>query len=106
MHCAPLRTTRSTERQSSRSENRMHNGEFVVHPGRPVKLAELDPGFTADFKSKADADERLQNDIARLVELQDVFAAARSHALLIIFQGMDSAGKDGVIKHVMSGVNP
>ncbi|HMD02091.1 MAG TPA: PPK2 family polyphosphate kinase [Candidatus Baltobacteraceae bacterium] len=84
----------------------MHNGEFVVHPGRPVKLAELDPGFTADFKSKADADERLQNDIARLVELQDVFAAARSHALLIIFQGMDSAGKDGVIKHVMSGVNP
>jgi PPK2 family polyphosphate:nucleotide phosphotransferase len=45
-------------------------------------------------------------DIARLAELQDVFYAARRHALLIVLQGMDSAGKDGAIKHVMSGINP
>jgi PPK2 family polyphosphate:nucleotide phosphotransferase len=79
---------------------------LLTHPGRRIRLAELDPSFTSEFATKSDARERLRNDIARLAELQDVFAAASSHALLVILQGMDSAGKDGAIKHVMSGVNP
>ncbi len=79
---------------------------FLVGPGHAVKLAERDPADTGTFERKSEAAGKLKGDIARLAELQDVFAAAQSHALLIVLQGMDSAGKDGAIKHVMSGVNP
>jgi PPK2 family polyphosphate:nucleotide phosphotransferase len=82
------------------------NHDFLVQPGHAIRLADYDPGDTGTFASKSDAGEKLERDIKRLAELQDVFAAARSHALLIVLQGMDSAGKDGAIKHVMSGVNP
>jgi PPK2 family polyphosphate:nucleotide phosphotransferase len=84
----------------------MKSDEFLVRPGRDVSLATFDPAYTGEFKSKPDARETLQRDIKRLAKLQDVFAAARSHALLIVLQGMDSSGKDGAIKHVMSGANP
>jgi PPK2 family polyphosphate:nucleotide phosphotransferase len=77
-----------------------------VTPGSTVRLAHLDPRASDPLKQKSDARELLESDLARLSELQDVFAAARSHALLIVLQGMDSAGKDSAIKHVMSGVNP
>jgi PPK2 family polyphosphate:nucleotide phosphotransferase len=80
--------------------------DLIVQPGHAVRLANLDTRATPSFKKKSDADEVLEGDIARLAELQEVFAAARSQALLIVLQGMDSAGKDGAIKHVMSGVNP
>jgi PPK2 family polyphosphate:nucleotide phosphotransferase len=84
----------------------MKSDEFVVRPGRNVALAKFDPAYTGEFEHKADAHEKLRHDIKRLAKLQDVFAAARSHALLIVLQGMDTSGKDGAIKHVMSGVNP
>jgi PPK2 family polyphosphate:nucleotide phosphotransferase len=84
----------------------MNADDLLVHPGREIRLADLDAGATFGFKDKADALEWLHSDIDRLAELQDVFAAACSHALLIVLQGMDSSGKDGAIKHVMSGVNP
>ena len=71
-----------------------------------IRLADYDPGSTGKFKSKAEAETKLARDVERLQELQDVFAAARAHALLIILQGMDTSGKDGAIKHVMSGMNP
>jgi PPK2 family polyphosphate:nucleotide phosphotransferase len=77
-----------------------------VEPGRAVKLAEFDPGSTGDFTSKHHAREKLRGDIVRLAALQDVFFAQENYALLIVFQGMDGAGKDGAIKHVMTGVNP
>jgi len=80
--------------------------ELLVPPGHAVRLADLDPRATLSLHKKSDAGHRLKSDIARLAELQEVFAAAHSHALLIVLQGMDSAGKDGAIKHVMSGVNP
>ena len=84
----------------------MKTDELLVHPGREVRLAGLDPRASLTFEKKSDARDELESDIARLSKLQDVFAAARSHALLIVLQGMDSAGKDSAIKHVMSGVNP
>lgn len=77
-----------------------------VVPGRPVRLAALDPAATPAFAEKSDALEEMEADLKRLAALQEVFAAARSHAMLLVFQGMDSAGKDGAIAHVMSGVNP
>ncbi|HTV73310.1 MAG TPA: polyphosphate kinase 2 family protein [Candidatus Acidoferrales bacterium] len=84
----------------------MNDHDLMLAPGKPVALARRDPGLTCGFKSKDDAHDKLKDDIEELAELQDVFAAARSYALLVILQGMDTAGKDGAIKHVMSGVNP
>jgi PPK2 family polyphosphate:nucleotide phosphotransferase len=84
----------------------MSDSPFVVRPGHTLRLADRDPAGTGAFKHKSDAADKLEHDIARLAALQDVFAAAHTHALLIVLQGLDSAGKDGAVKHVMSGVNP
>ena len=77
-----------------------------VESGATVRLAEIDPSNTHGFKDKDDARDKLEQDIHRLEKLQEKLAASRSHAVLIVLQGMDSSGKDGAIKHVMSGVNP
>jgi PPK2 family polyphosphate:nucleotide phosphotransferase len=82
---------------------------FRVKPGRQVTLPrDFDPGFTAEFrKDHSDqAQELLQQGIALLTEYQDRLAAQDTHALLVVLQGLDAAGKDSTIKHVMSGVNP
>jgi PPK2 family polyphosphate:nucleotide phosphotransferase len=71
-----------------------------------VNLANCDPAATGSFTNKRHAREMLRTDILRLAALQDVLYAQGRHALLIIVQGMDAAGKDGAIKHVMTGVNP
>ncbi len=74
--------------------------------GKHFKLKDFDPGDTAHWKSKEHAAEALQEGIQRMAELQDKLYAQDSWAVLLIFQAMDAAGKDGIIKHVMSGVNP
>jgi len=81
-------------------------GAFSVEPGRRVRLTNFDPGSTDGFESKRDARAKLRTDIKHLSALQEIFYARSQYALLIIFQGMDTAGKDGAIKHVMTGVNP
>ena len=84
----------------------MSHDYFLVPPGKKVSLKDYDPAFTGKFKSKEEATEKLQKDILRLAKLQDVLYAQNTYALLIILQAMDAAGKDGTIRHVMSGVNP
>jgi len=84
----------------------MKSSPFLVPPGKKIKLSDYDPGYHGEFKDKDAAQERLQKDITRMSELQDVFYASDTHSLLIIFQALDAAGKDGAIKHVMSGLNP
>ncbi len=80
---------------------------LIVPPGSKISLArDYDPGHKADFVTKEDAGALMQEGIAELAELQDKLYAQDSYALLIIFQAMDAAGKDGTIKHVRSGVNP
>lgn len=89
------------------SEQRgMDHERLLVEPGRSVRLDDFDPGYTGDFKDKRDAREKLAQDVGRLSELQDIFSAARTHAMLIVLQGLDTSGKDGAIKHVMTGINP
>jgi PPK2 family polyphosphate:nucleotide phosphotransferase len=79
---------------------------FRVRPGTAVRLDQW-PTHVKDFyKSKHEYRDRLRQQIVELSEMQERLYAADSHALLLIFQAMDAAGKDGVIKHVMSGVNP
>jgi PPK2 family polyphosphate:nucleotide phosphotransferase len=84
----------------------MNRDDLLVRAGTPIRLAGLDPRPPRAFRNKADARGKLKADIERLAQLQDVFSAAQTHALLIVLQGMDTAGKDGAIKHVMSGINP
>jgi PPK2 family polyphosphate:nucleotide phosphotransferase len=81
---------------------------YRVIDGKKFRLKDADPGDTGELKSadKPRAKEALQNGIRELAELQDVLYAQDRWALLLIFQAMDAAGKDGTIKHVMSGVNP
>lgn len=80
---------------------------IMVPPGQKISLRkDYDPAFTADFKNKKAATKKLEANIAELAEYQDILYAQDTYALLIIFQAMDAAGKDGAIKHVMSGVNP
>jgi PPK2 family polyphosphate:nucleotide phosphotransferase len=79
---------------------------FKVTDGGRFKLRNIDPDDTGGLKSKAQATELLAAGVKQLAELQDKLYAQDKWALLLIFQAMDAAGKDGTIKHVMSGVNP
>src|SRR5215472_13694350 len=81
---------------------------FHITSGEKFALKDFDPGETLGFKSedRARAKEALEIGIGALAELQDMLYAQDKWALLLIFQAMDAAGKDGAIKHVMSGVNP
>jgi PPK2 family polyphosphate:nucleotide phosphotransferase len=81
---------------------------YRVTNGSKFKLSDCDPGDMMGFQSedKPRAKEALQNGVTALAELQDKLYADNKWAVLLIFQAMDAAGKDGAIKHVMSGVNP
>jgi len=84
----------------------MNYGNLLVPPNKKIKLSDYDPGFTGKYKSKKEAQKKLSADLEKLAGLQDVLYAQDTYALLLIFQAMDAAGKDGIIKHIMSGVNP
>src|SRR5437588_743047 len=84
----------------------LNHDHFIVPPHKKIRLKDYDPADTGKFKDKGEAAEKLSNDIQRLAELQDTLYADNTYALLVIFQAMDAAGKDGTIRHVMSGVNP
>jgi|SRR5579863_5054692 len=79
---------------------------YRVEDGAKFRLKDFDPGDTGRMKSKKHAAEDLQQGVQLLSDLQDKLYAQNRWALLLIFQAMDAAGKDGAIKHVMSGVNP
>src|SRR5574342_641739 len=81
---------------------------FRVSDGKAFRLKDIDPGDTLTFGSedKPRAKEALAIGVEGLATLQDMLYAQDRWAVLLIFQAMDGAGKDGAIKHVMSGVNP
>ncbi len=96
-----------TVQVSEDSELELRLKHIMAPPGRKISLREdYDPKFTAGFKDKKDARKKLARNIAELAEYQDILYAQDTYALLLVFQAMDAAGKDGAIKHVMSGVNP
>ena len=84
----------------------MNHDHFIVPPGKTIRLKDYDPGFTGSYKTKKDASAKLRKDVKRLAKCQDVLYAQNTYALLVMLQAMDTAGKDGTIRHVMSGVNP
>ncbi len=79
---------------------------YRVDDGNSFRLKDIDPGDTDGFKSKEFAKQTLQRGIEELSKMQEKLYAQDRRALLLIFQAMDAAGKDGAIKHVMSGINP
>lgn len=84
---------------------------FRVQAGKKLHLADHDPAWDGDdriakAKRKEFAAKVLSEDVSALAEAQELLYAADSWSVLVIFQAMDAAGKDGTIKHVMSGVNP
>ena len=80
--------------------------EFRVEGGKKVDLADWPTKDRAVYDSKSDYEERLDAGTERLAELQEMLYAHDRYSLLVIFQAMDAAGKDGAIRHVMSGINP
>ena len=80
--------------------------QHVVKPGDKIALKDVDPGGAGEVKSKKEARSLILADHQELIRLQDVLYAEGKHSLLIVIQAMDTGGKDGVIRHVMSGVNP
>jgi PPK2 family polyphosphate:nucleotide phosphotransferase len=84
----------------------MDNETFLAREGKKLDLRDHPTDATGNYKSKDEAVRDLEKNVKRLSELQDTLYAQNVHALLIIIQAMDAAGKDSVIKHVMSGINP
>jgi PPK2 family polyphosphate:nucleotide phosphotransferase len=84
----------------------MSDQAITLPPGSTFSLRELDPDWTGAFHDKDEARDQTQDNLERLKELQEKLYAQNQHALLIVLQGMDTAGKDGTIEHVMGAFNP
>ena len=80
--------------------------QFMVKSHTRLRLGEFDPDDTAGFEKGDKAQAQLEKNIARMDELQYRLYAESRRALLIVLQGMDASGKDGTVRHVMSGLNP
>lgn len=84
----------------------MNHQEFLVRAGERVRLKNYDPAFTGKFKDQAEAEAKIARDCESLAQQQDKLMAEETQSLILIFQAMDGAGKDGTIKHVMSAIDP
>ncbi len=84
----------------------INSKDFRVRPGKKIALDEWPTTVRPICKSKKHYRKLLEKHVAKLSALQNLHYASSRYALLLIFQGMDAAGKDGAVRHVMSGVNP
>jgi len=85
---------------------KIQSDDFRVHPGKEFKLSDRSTAIKSFCKSKKQYRKTLESHVAELSSLQQLHYASHRYALLLIFQGIDAAGKDGAVRHVMSGVNP
>jgi PPK2 family polyphosphate:nucleotide phosphotransferase len=85
---------------------KIHLNDFRVRPGKKVDLRKWPTIVKPFYKSKKQYQKLLEKHVEELSSLQQLHYASNRYALLLVFQGIDSAGKDGAIRHVMSGVNP
>jgi PPK2 family polyphosphate:nucleotide phosphotransferase len=84
----------------------MNHEQFIYNPEKKMRLKDYDPNFTADFGDEKEAHTSMQRDATDMVKHQDMLMAHETQGLLVIFQGMDGAGKDAAIKNVMSTLDP
>jgi PPK2 family polyphosphate:nucleotide phosphotransferase len=80
--------------------------KFIVQPAAKVRLKHFDPDYHGKHKSHEEALPEIQKHIEQINELQYVMYAEKKHSLLIVLQGLDAAGKDGVVRHIFTGMNP
>ncbi len=80
--------------------------KFLVEPGAKVRLAAIDPSYRGKHESPEDALPELQKHVARMDSLQYLLYADAKQSLLVVLQALDAAGKDGVVRHLFSGMNP
>ena len=85
---------------------KINSEDFRVHPGKEFKLGDRPTAIKPFCKSKKQYRKTLEAHVEELSSLQQLHYASNRYALLLVFQGIDAAGKDGAIRHVMSGVNP
>jgi PPK2 family polyphosphate:nucleotide phosphotransferase len=94
------------EPTSIRRNVKIQSNDFRVHPGKEFKLSDRPTAIKSFCKSKKQYRKTLESHVEELSSLQQLHYASHRYALLLVFQGIDAAGKDGAIRHVMSGVNP
>jgi polyphosphate kinase 2 (PPK2 family) len=87
-------------------EMKIHTKDYRVREGEEVDLKKRPTTVSPVYGSASRYEDILANHVEKLSELQQLHYASSRHAVLLIFQAMDAAGKDGAIRHVMSGVNP
>jgi PPK2 family polyphosphate:nucleotide phosphotransferase len=80
--------------------------KFMVEPGTKVRLSKIDPGYTGKYESHGEAAPEIAKHVERMEKLQYLLYADGDQSLLVVLQALDAAGKDGVIRHVFSGMNP
>jgi len=80
--------------------------DFMIKPGAKVRLSKIDPSFTGKHESHEEAAAEIRKHVERMDKLQYLLYADDGQSLLVVFQALDAAGKDGVIRHVFSGMNP
>src|ERR1019366_6629371 len=114
-HSTGLSPPRSMRKFAPGSANRgnpsmisthMKTKSMMATPGKRIRLKDFDPAFKGGYASHAHAQSKLKANVQRLAKYQDLLYSSHTYALLLVLQAMDAAGKDGTIKHVMSGVNP
>ena len=80
--------------------------ELIVEPGRKVRLKDIDPAYHGKHEGREQAQPEIEGYLQRMEKFQELLYAERKHAMLIVLQGIDAAGKDGVCWHVVKGINP
>src|ERR1039458_2307928 len=91
---------------AGRKKMKIHSKDFRIQEGDKVDLQKRPTKVDPVYKSKKQYHKLLDEHVAQLSALQQLHYASNGYAVLVIFQAMDAAGKDGAIRHVMSGVNP
>ena len=91
--------------KTKKNKMKSYTEKFIVKPKEGVKLKELASDFTDGMKKK-EGEKELQKNVEELTSFQELFWADNRYSLLIVLQAPDAAGKDGAIRHVMSGLNP
>lgn len=89
-----------------KKKNLLHDPAILAKPGKKIRVSDFDPTYKGILNGKDEGVKLLEENVNELIGLQDKLYAHNRYAVLLIFQAMDAAGKDGTIKHVMSGLNP
>jgi polyphosphate kinase 2 (PPK2 family) len=80
--------------------------KLIVEPGSKIRLKHFDPGYHGKHESHKSTLLEIQEHVQKMEKLQYLMYAEKKHSLLIVLQGLDAAGKDGVVRHILSGMNP